>query len=277
MKPEFKLFQARLVCAVALEIGSSFNPAAAEESPAGTAPAKASQPIPWSQIGSKAGSDYQGDGLAVSPTADGARLRCVFQRLEGEVTPEGLWLTSTVVNAVNDRFRVVATGVGRREAFGVRRIPALSGPSYAAQNQSAGIRRTPNASRETLPSTGTVTVDGQTVRFTRPGLVEEYSVSMDGVRQDFVVLERPAAAGELALRLAISGVPPSGIEPSPSGARLVLASSGRNIAYSRLRVTDATGKELTARMEVAQAGESQRDSIIQPRVAIPLSGRATLG
>ena len=60
---------------------------------ADTAPAKASQAIPWSQLGAKAGADYQGDGLAVSPTAEGARLRCVFQRLEGEATHEGLWLT----------------------------------------------------------------------------------------------------------------------------------------------------------------------------------------
>ena len=34
------------------------------------------------------------------------------------------------------------------------------------------------------------------------------------------------------------------------GARLVLEHSGRKIAYSRLRVTDATGKELPARIEV---------------------------
>src|SRR6266568_4648410 len=54
--------------------------------------------IPWSQIGAKAAADYQGDGLAISPTAEGARLRCVFQRLEGEATREGLWLTSTVTN-----------------------------------------------------------------------------------------------------------------------------------------------------------------------------------
>jgi hypothetical protein len=68
------------------------------------------------QIGTKAGADYHGDGLAVSPTAQGARLRCVFQRLEGEATREGLWLTSTVIprsGTVNDRFRV-GFGDGRR-------------------------------------------------------------------------------------------------------------------------------------------------------------------
>ena len=62
-----------------------------------------------------------------------------------------------------------------------------------------------------------------------------------------MVLERPAGAGELAVRLAVSG---ARVEPAASGAQLVLEDSGRKIAYSRLRVTDATGKELPARMEV---------------------------
>src|SRR6266702_3762561 len=110
MKP--KLFQIRMFCAVALGIGSSFSLAAAAEDWADTAPTKTSQAIPWSQIGAKAGADYQGNGLAVSPAAGGARLRCVFQRLEGEATREGLWLTSTVTNTVNDRFRVTAAEVG---------------------------------------------------------------------------------------------------------------------------------------------------------------------
>jgi len=61
----------------------------------------------------KAGADYQGDGLAISPTTVGARLRCVFQRLEAEATREGCWLTSTATAAVNDRFRIVAVALGR--------------------------------------------------------------------------------------------------------------------------------------------------------------------
>src|SRR5439155_8052134 len=82
-----------------------------------------------------------------------------------------------------------------------------------------------------LPRTGAVSLDGQTARFTRPGLVEEYHVSMDGVRQDFVVLERPRSfaqeRGELALWLGVSG---ARVEPAAGGARLVLENSGRKIA-----------------------------------------------
>jgi hypothetical protein len=87
------------------------------------------------------------------------------------------------------------------------------------------------------------------VRFRRPGLTEEYSVSLDGVRQDFIVGEAPPSppAGELVVKLAVAGAQ---VEAAADGARLVLDHSGRKIAYSRLRVTDATGRELPARMEV---------------------------
>src|SRR5262245_53309 len=76
-------------------------------------PSKPTEAIPWSQLGAKAGADYKGDGLAVSPTEGGVRLRCVFQRLEGEATREGLWLTSTATNGTTERFRVIAAAVGR--------------------------------------------------------------------------------------------------------------------------------------------------------------------
>ena len=56
MKTKLKLFQARMFCAVALGIGSSFSLAAAAADSADPAPAKTS--IPWSQIGAKAGADY---------------------------------------------------------------------------------------------------------------------------------------------------------------------------------------------------------------------------
>src|SRR5262249_41253710 len=126
--------------------------------------------IPWEQIGAKAGADYQGDGLMVTADGKGARLHCVFQRLDGDATPEGLWLSSTVTNQVSGRFRVVAEAVGR----------------------------------QALAREGTVTVSGQTVRFVRAGLAEEYSVSMDGVRQDFVVTQKPDS-GELEVGLAVAG------------------------------------------------------------------------
>ena len=39
---------------------------------------QSAKPIPVSELGAKAGAQYNGDGLSVSPTPDGARLRCMF-------------------------------------------------------------------------------------------------------------------------------------------------------------------------------------------------------
>src|SRR5437867_3176974 len=127
MKTRLNRYQAPLFCAMALGMDSSFSLAASGSAgiPAGAPKDSADiakTSVPWpacrggagrSQLGAKAGANYQGDGLAVSPTAAGARLRCVFQRLEGEATREGLWLSSTVTNAVQDRLRVAAAAVGR--------------------------------------------------------------------------------------------------------------------------------------------------------------------
>ena len=238
MKTKLNLFQAPLLCAVALGISGFFSLTATAADAAETAPAKAS--IPWSQIGAKAGGDYQGDGLAVMPAAGGARLRCVFQRLEGEATREGLWLTSTVTNGVNDRFRVVAADV--------RRLTSTRNLKPETQNEVQSLLTSAATDQGTLPRTGTVQVADKLVRFTRPGVIEEYSVSMDGVRQDFIIEQRPVGEGPLRVELLVTGAK---VEPLADGAQLVLENSGRKIAYSRLRVTDATGKELSARMEVA--------------------------
>ena len=58
---------------------------------------------------------------------------------------------------------------------------------------------------QTLARTGKVSAEDKLVRFTRPGVTEEYSVSVDGVRQDFVIAERPAGTGDLRVELALTG------------------------------------------------------------------------
>src|ERR1035441_9689866 len=256
---------------------------------AGLAATNTPAAIPWNQIGAKAGTDYKGDGLAVTPNSEGARLHCVFQQLDGEATREGLWLTSTATNAANDRFRVTAAAVGRSVnadasnplasfrpmsfegplGFGVRQSSFEVSPASPKRQGTAAVQ-----DAIALAHTGTVQIVEKEVRFLRPGLTEEYSVSLDGVRQDFLVPERPAGAGELAVRLAVSGarVEPAAAGARPvrypqqieeaehgsslsHGARLVLDHSGRKLAYSRLRVTDATGRELAARIEIGQVGD----------------------
>ena len=179
------------------------------------------QPIPWSAIGQMAGSQVHCDALTVSPTDDGALLHCAFQKMDGRVTDEGLWLTSTSTNSSGERFQLVAVALARS-------------------------RR----NRMALCATGKVQVTGSEVRWDRPGLTEKYSVSMDGVQQDFVVERRPPGQGELRVDLALSG---ARAEPAAYGAELILDGSHRALAYSRLRAVDATGRELAAKMEVVSA------------------------
>ena len=69
---------------------------------------------------------------------------------------------------------------------------------------------------------------------------------MDGVRQDFVVPTRPTGTGALRVELTVRG---ARAQSSAQGAELVLAGSGRKVAYSRLKVVDATGRELAATLE----------------------------
>lgn len=178
--------------------------------------------IPLDQIGATAQKQYSGDGISITSTANGARLRAAFQKMEGEVTREGLLLKSTIETQAGDEsFRVRAIRVGRDQG-----------------NADTHVH---------LAESGTVEVAADVVRYIRDGLVEEYRVSMDGVRQDFIVLDRPAGGGALGVTLHLTGAQ---AEAASYGARVTLHGSGREIAYSRLHVTDATGKELPARMEV---------------------------
>ena len=102
-------------------------------------------PIRFAELGAKAGAQYQGDGLSVQPAREGARLRCDFQKLEGEATAEGLWLTSTANGGKGDRFRVVARSVGREDksSAGRARHSGRAGaePRGGVQRTACRIRR----------------------------------------------------------------------------------------------------------------------------------------
>ena len=76
------------------------------------------QSIPWTQLGLNATAQYSGDGLGVIATPLGAQLRGVLQKLEGEVTVDGLSLSSTVPET-RGQLRVTAA---RRFASGAWRL-----------------------------------------------------------------------------------------------------------------------------------------------------------
>jgi formylglycine-generating enzyme required for sulfatase activity/murein DD-endopeptidase MepM/ murein hydrolase activator NlpD len=167
------------------------------------------------ELGVKADLDYKDDAVGIKVIPQGAILRAGFQRLAGTVTTEGLWLEST--SDKPGRLQVVARSLGRDGA-----PLSIAGP-------------------------GTVAVCEKVVTFNRPGLTEEYSVSVDGVRQDFVIGTSPAGSGALRVDLAVAGAT---AEASAEGIRLTLAGSQRILAYNRLQVVDASGRVLNCRMEV---------------------------
>lgn len=187
------------------------------------------------QLGATAQQQYSGDRLSIQPTAEGARLRADFQDLAGRATEEGLWLESTAEAESADRVRVRAQSFGRADA------------------------------PQTLPPQGVVKAGADSALFLRPRLVEEYRVSMDGVRQDFVLLERPGGTGSLELRLELTG---ARAETADYGIKLTLDGSGRELAYSRLKVTDARGVELTAQM-TASASQQIDTKSMTPALPTP--------
>lgn len=228
-----------------------------------------SAPIPWNEIGAKATAQYSGDGLSVTATATGARINCVFQKLEAQATSEGLWLSSTVPAAASNRFRVMAIAVrrsGSASGFAAQK-PTLKSPERLMAEAEcpdwSGHEWVNGESKLlVLPRTGQLTVGEKVARFIRPGLVEEYSVSVDGVRQDFLILERPTGKGPLHVELEVQG---ARAEPLVNGVRLI-DNNGRNLNYSRLRVVDATDRELTARM--ACASDTKLQVVVEDANAI---------
>ncbi|HOB97221.1 MAG TPA: hypothetical protein PKM43_00585 [Verrucomicrobiota bacterium] len=191
-----------------------------------------SAPIPAEQVGMVAERQYRGNGASVEATLEGARLTCRFQRIEGEATSEGLWLSSLPRESGEGRLRVIAVEVGR-------------GGDWGGGDAGSGIGL--QGGGGVLPAVGRVEVAGSTARFIRPGLTEEYSVNIEGVRQDFVIERRPGGAGLLRVELGVDG---ARVRAAADGARLVADRSGRELTYNRLCVVDARGQELDARMEV---------------------------
>ena len=79
-----KPFQAQFLFAVGLGIGWCCSLSAAAGDSVDPAPAKASHAIPWSQIGAKAGADYQGDELAVEAAVELGPDEAVQDEPDGE-------------------------------------------------------------------------------------------------------------------------------------------------------------------------------------------------
>ena len=101
------------------------------------APPAAAVSIPLEQLGAEAQKQYKGDGIGIVATPEGALIKAQLQALEGEATPEGLWLRSTAEEGADksERFMVRAMslgcGVESPGAQAVRGAPKISTDAIA--------------------------------------------------------------------------------------------------------------------------------------------------
>lgn len=111
MNDSKKMCLALIAVGIVLGIDGAFCQEASKQS----GPAPAAKAISFNQLGAAAQRQYSGDGISITPTAGGAKLRVIFQALQGEATPEGLWLESTAKKDAGKavRFRVQAMALGR--------------------------------------------------------------------------------------------------------------------------------------------------------------------
>ena len=114
-------------------------------------------------------------------------------------------------------------------------------------------------------SEGEVVSEGARVEIRRPGLVEWYENSEAGLEQGFTLAERPPGEGELVLELAVTGA-----RAILSGERVILSTDrGRRLRYGELTAVDATGREVVARLAVADASRL-RMVVADAEAAYPL-------
>jgi hypothetical protein len=97
-------------------------------------------------------------------------------------------------------------------------------------------------------------VVGADVAFPGAGMIAYYTSAPEGVRQSFILTERPTGSGELAIRLRLSGdLRPELIATDELGFH---ANAVRQFSYAGLRCWDALERPLSSRMVLSGNGLS---------------------
>jgi len=118
-----------------------------------------------------------------------------------------------------------------------------------------------------------VTAEGQRLSYQWDATVLEWFVNdQRGLEHGFTVKERPsdslhAEQATLSLTCAVRGGLRPVVDPNGQGLRFVNAEGGAVVTYSGLKVWDADGRELAARLELAESETAQaQSSMINLRV-----------
>lgn len=167
------------------------------------------------------------DSLTTTNTGDQAVMHNKVQRLSAQISVDGVRITSLHDNA----------------------IASVSAIDAAFSLQVDQLGR--NAALNKLITT-TLQRTGDKILLQHEGLLEEFSNIPDGIRQDFIVRERPAGEGPLLLTLHSSGAE---LTLTDNGLRARLKGDERVLTYDHLKVFDAKGQSLAATMKLTeQAG-----------------------
>lgn len=142
-------------------------------------------------------------------------LDCEVQRLKAVIAPDGVRFVKLENNGnVAEGLSLIPVGLGRNNEF-------------------------------SSISNGVIKTEKQKVILERGLLNEEFSSSMDGIRQDFIVHQKPQGKGSLQLNLQLKGGTIVGEHADGLRIRVV----GRDLTYHRLIVTDAEGNQFKADMQ----------------------------
>lgn len=127
-------------------------------------------------------------------------------------------------------------------------VTSDSGPaSFSLQVQSLGR----NAEMKSITASQ-LRQSGDAISVEHEGLTEQFSNTVDGIRQDFVITQRPQGQGLLTLQLRGSG---ACFSEKNGGVAVRLNHGGRQLTYDRLKVLDANNQPLIANMSVGSKGE----------------------
>jgi len=181
--------------------------------------ASPSASIPFSHLGAEADKKVAAQGVTV--TAEGLKLCAPMQKLEAYVAPKGATIRSVSESEGKGDFSISPVTLGR------------------------GLRTS------AVPAIGTVSSqDEHSVLLDREIVIEQFSASSDGIRQDFIITKKPSGKGALSLLLNVKGAKATS---ERSGVAIAIP-AGRKFVYGNLKATDAKGTTLSARMEAMNGG-----------------------
>jgi len=174
------------------------------------------QAIPFNRLGAEVDARYGGKAAGPVATKNGFNLMAKMQALEAEVGPTGLRVTSLSKSEGGGAFSIVPVAVNGMKGEGKK--PKLQD-------------------------------SGNSVLLDRGFVAERFSASSEGIRQDFIIAGPAKKAKDLVLNIAVTGARVEKYGKDETSVMLTLP-AGRRLVYNRLHVTDAQGRELSARMLV---------------------------